>query len=34
LFGLGNCTFHPVDFTILNNRVSEQRLGHAFSTHG
>ena len=34
LFGLGNCTFHPVDFTSLNNRVSEQRLGHAFSTHG
>ena len=34
LFGLGNCTFHPVDFTILNNRVSEKRLGHAFSTHG
>ena len=34
LFGLGNCTFHPVDFTILNHRVSEQRLGHAFSTHG
>jgi len=31
---LGNCTFHPVDFTILNNRVSEKRLGHAFSTHG
>lgn len=34
LFGLGNCTFHPVDFTILNHRVSEQRLGHAFSAHG
>ena len=34
LFGLGNCTFHPVDFTILNNRVSENRLGYAFSAHG
>ena len=34
LFGLGNCTFHPVDFTILNHRVSEPRLGHSFSAHG
>lgn len=34
LFGLGNCTFHPVDFTILNHRVSEKRLGYAFSAHG
>ena len=34
LFGFGNCTFHPVDFTILNNRVSENRLGYAFSAHG
>ena len=31
LAGLGNCTFHPVDFTILNQRVSAPRLGHAFS---
>jgi MFS family permease len=34
LAGLGNCPFHPVDFTILNQRVSPLRLGHAFSTHG
>ena len=34
LAGLGNCTFHPVDFTILNQRVSTPRLGHAFSAHG
>mgnify|MGYP002682894130 CR=1 FL=1 len=34
LAGLGNCTFHPVDFTILNQRVSAPRLGHAFSAHG
>ena len=34
LAGLGNCTFHPVDFTILNQRVSSPRLGHAFSAHG
>jgi FSR family fosmidomycin resistance protein-like MFS transporter len=34
LAGLGNATFHPVDFTILNQRVSAQRLGYAFSAHG
>ncbi len=34
LAGLGNATFHPVDFTILNLRVSTPRLGHAFSAHG
>ena len=32
--GLGNSVFHPADFTILNRRVSHQRLGHAFSVHG
>ncbi|HET8871781.1 MAG TPA: MFS transporter [Aquabacterium sp.] len=32
--GLGNAPFHPVDFTILNKRVSHVRLGHAFSIHG
>ncbi|WP_180126687.1 MFS transporter [Rhodoferax sp. BLA1] len=32
--GLANATFHPVDFTILNQRVSASRLGHAFSAHG
>jgi MFS family permease len=34
LAGLGNASFHPVDFTILNKRVSQARLGHAFSVHG
>ncbi|NML17476.1 MFS transporter [Azohydromonas caseinilytica] len=34
LAGLGNAPFHPVDFTILNKRVSSPRLGHAFSVHG
>jgi MFS family permease len=34
LTGLGNATFHPVDFTILNQRVSAPRLGYAFSAHG
>ena len=34
LAGLGNAAFHPVDFTIMNQRVSPLRLGHAFSVHG
>lgn len=34
LAGLGNAPFHPADFTILNQRVSPQRLGHGFSVHG
>ncbi|WP_323002368.1 MFS transporter [Denitromonas sp.] len=34
LAGLGNAPFHPADFTILNQRVSTARLGHAFSAHG
>jgi len=34
LAGMGNATFHPVDFTILNQRVSTPRLGYAFSAHG
>jgi MFS transporter, FSR family, fosmidomycin resistance protein len=34
LAGLGNSVFHPVDFTILNRRVSLPRLGYAFSAHG
>lgn len=32
--GLGNCVFHPVDFSILNARVQPQRLGHAYAAHG
>ncbi|MDO5624719.1 MAG: MFS transporter [Pseudomonadota bacterium] len=34
LAGLGNAPFHPVDFSILNQRVSPARLGYAFSAHG
>ena len=34
LAGLANATFHPVDFTILNQRVSPERLGYGFSAHG
>jgi len=32
--GLGNCVFHPADYSLLNRRVSTPRLGHAFSVHG
>lgn len=32
--GLGNSVFHPADFSLLNHRVSQPRLGHAFSAHG
>lgn len=32
--GLGNCVFHPVDYSILNARVSPPRLGHAYAAHG
>lgn len=34
LAGLGNSVFHPADFSLLNNKVSPARLGHAFSVHG
>ena len=32
--GAGNSVFHPADYTLLNQRVSAVRLGHAFSSHG
>lgn len=32
--GVGNGVFHPVDFTLLNRKVSPKRLGHAYSVHG
>ncbi len=32
--GVGNAVFHPADFSLLNRKVSEKRLGHAFSAHG
>ena len=32
--GVGNAVFHPVDYWILNHRVSVARLGPAFSAHG
>lgn len=32
--GIGNGVFHPVDYTLINRRVSAPRLGHAYSAHG
>jgi FSR family fosmidomycin resistance protein-like MFS transporter len=32
--GAGNAVFHPVDFTLLNRKVSAPHLGHAYSVHG
>ena len=32
--GIGNGVFHPVDYTLLNRKVSGPRLGHAYSVHG
>ena len=34
LAGIGNSIFHPADYTILNQRVSRDRLAHGFSVHG
>ena len=34
LAGVGNGVFHPVDYTLLNRKVSAPRLGHAYSFHG
>lgn len=32
--GTGNGVFHPVDYTLLNRKVSQPRLGHGYSVHG
>lgn len=32
--GMGNGVFHPVDYTLLNRKISSKRLGHAYSVHG
>lgn len=32
--GVGNGVFHPVDYTLINHKVSPPRLGHAYSVHG
>ncbi|MDE2259091.1 MAG: MFS transporter [Betaproteobacteria bacterium] len=33
LSGLGNGVIHPADYTIINCRISHDRLGYAFSVH-
>jgi MFS family permease len=33
LAGLANCVYHPADYTILSDSVSESRIGRAFSIH-
>ena len=32
--GIGNATFHPVDYSILNARIAAPRLARAYSVHG
>src|SRR3954470_23305675 len=32
--GAGNGVFHPADYTLLNRKVSQPRLGHGYSVHG
>ncbi len=34
LAGVGNASFHPVDYSILNARIAPERLGHAYAVHG
>ncbi len=34
LAGLGNAAFHPVDYSIINARISHARIGHAYAVHG
>lgn len=33
LAGLANCVYHPADYAILNDSISENRVGRAFSVH-
>ena len=32
--GMGNGVFHPVNYTLLNRKITAHRLGHAYSVHG
>jgi MFS transporter, FSR family, fosmidomycin resistance protein len=34
LAGIGNASFHPVDYSILNARITPEKLGHAYAVHG
>src|SRR5262245_46045173 len=33
LAGLANCVYHPADYAILTDKMSERRIGRAFSVH-
>jgi MFS family permease len=33
LAGLGNCVFHPADYSMLNSSVSARRIARAYSVH-
>lgn len=33
LAGLGNCVFHPADYSIINGLVTGRRIGRAYSVH-
>jgi MFS family permease len=33
LAGLANCVYHPSDYAILSDTISERRIGRAFSVH-
>lgn len=33
LLGLANCVYHPADYAILSQSISEGRIGRAFSIH-
>jgi MFS transporter, FSR family, fosmidomycin resistance protein len=33
LVGLANCVYHPADYSILTDNISEDRIGRAFSVH-
>jgi MFS transporter, FSR family, fosmidomycin resistance protein len=34
LAGIGNASFHPVDYSILNARIAPDKLGSAYAVHG
>ena len=33
LAGLANCVYHPADYAILTDQISDDRIGRAFSVH-
>jgi MFS family permease len=33
LAGLANCVYHPADYSLLTDAISEDRIGRAFSVH-